>query len=518
MTEGKTHPFLEPLLGDFSSIAGDTSTAIKAIRRAVEADAPMRLVKLRPDHAVIEVSEFAVKAFRRSVMDRVSVSKFSPAAKEWELANEALNREIPIANPVGVIATSEFSYFVSERVPEFVLLQELIPVIMGSRRSVKSWVAEFSAFTARLHMAGLVQSSHPLKSIFAERAKHPEFIVGDLSGEEFLNTADLDTRLEHLAYLSLCFPDISPLMQRRFFRQYFLRMSEADSERKTVRKVLNRSISLQFELNSARISGCTTPSSVIATAQRDGVQLALFRQTKGIELSDLERPVSKASGVEWEQLLRSHFSQRLGNERVWNIKCPVKHGGHSVVKRRVEATWGRLLELNALHVNAPMPMAVIIEPDLVRVFGSVPGQLKSLSKKRSHDDLELFEQLSSQLIRMHRYGVFFLPIDADELIKGLHYSQTPEGERRVVLTAPDHMFRGKPTTLGQQAVASLGRIGHTVMNHVGERQMKELVWAYARQLRLNQHDTDMLLSEARRNPTGQTLVMTQGLERSHEGA
>jgi hypothetical protein len=82
------------------------------------------------------------------------------------------------------------------------------------------------------------------------------------------------------------------------------------------------------------------------------------------------------------------------------------------------------------------------------------------------------------------------------------------------LTAPDHIFRGSPTTLGPQAVASLGRVGRTVREFAGERPMKELIWSYARVLRLNHWDTEALMDEAKRIPTGNTLVMTRGIEKS----
>ncbi|MDC1141944.1 hypothetical protein OAU50_02535 [Planctomycetota bacterium] len=510
MTTATPHPFLAPLLGDFSSIVGETSTAIKAIRRHLEGGAKVRTLRVRPEYAVFEVSEFTVKAFRRGVMAKVSALKFSAAGREWATANEARKRSIPIATPVGVIATPEFTYYLSAKVPDAEYLQDVF------RDETAVEVRGFAAFVAGLHDAGLVQESHPLKSILMTEGS--QFFVGDLRREEFHDSLDETTRLEHIAYLSLCFPKVSAVMQRRFFRAYAKTALPNADEKSTVRKVLARSIAMQFELNTAKVSGCTTASTAIATAQRDGVQIAMFRQAESIEVRELEGVVAGAQGHEWEQLLREHFNLHVGHDRLWNIKCPIKHGGHAAVRRRIEATWGRLLELNAIQVQTPTPLAVLIEPELVRVFGSSVGPLQSLAKKRAHDDLELFEELSQQLIRMHRCGVFFLPIDAAELIKGLNFCRDEAARRMVVLTAPDHMFRGRPTTLGQQAVASLGRIGHTVMTYVGERQMKELVWGYARQLRLNQNDTDMLLKEAQRNPTGQTLVMTQGLERSNGDA
>ena len=100
------------------------------------------------------------------------------------------------------------------------------------------------------------------------------------------------------------------------------------------------------------------------------------------------------------------------------------------------------------------------------------------------------------------------------LAEGFSVASKRRGGRQLVLTAPDHIFRGSPTTLGPQAVASLGRVGRTMLEFAGERQMKELVWSYARVMRLNFNDTDALLDEARRVPTGNTLVMTRGIERS----
>ena len=103
-------------------------------------------------------------------------------------------------------------------------------------------------------------------------------------------------------------------------------------------------------------------------------------------------------------------------------------------------------------------------------------------------------------------GHSWLPLETATLAEGLSVASARRGARTVMLTAPDQIFRGSPTALGPQAVASLGRVGRTLLEHSGERQMKELVWSYARVLRLNHFDTSALLNEARRVPTGNTLV------------
>lgn len=97
---------------------------------------------------------------------------------------------------------------------------------------------------------------------------------------------------------------------------------------------------------------------------------------------------------------------------------------------------------------------------------------------------------------------------------GLRVATPVRGGQTLVLCAPDHIFRGTPTSLGPQAVASLGRVARAVTTQAGERAMKELVWSYARALRLGLGDTQALIDEAKRVPTGNTLVLTRGIERS----
>ena len=96
----------------------------------------------------------------------------------------------------------------------------------------------------------------------------------------------------------------------------------------------------------------------------------------------------------------------------------------------------------------------------------------------------------------------------------LNVAILPGGAREFVLTGPDQLFRGTPSQLGTQAVASLGRVARALGEGMGERATKELVWAYARALFLNPFDTQMLMEEAARVPTGRTLVMTRGIEKS----
>jgi hypothetical protein len=151
---------------------------------------------------------------------------------------------------------------------------------------------------------------------------------------------------------------------------------------------------------------------------------------------------------------------------------------------------------------------------VMSLYARVPGTLGSLLDRKDVDSLHLFERLGRELVRLHRFGCFFLPLETDKLAEGLSVASRRRGGLELELTAPDHIFRGSPTTLGPQAVASLGRIGHTLLEFGGERQMKETIWSYARALSLNLNDTQALLDEARRVPTGNTLVMTRGIERS----
>jgi hypothetical protein len=252
----------------------------------------------------------------------------------------------------------------------------------------------------------------------------------------------------------------------------------------------------------------------MARVQRPGALLLIYRRASNVDLQQLERPLAKAEPAAWADLLHQHFELRLGEGQVWKLKSPIDSVDEPASRRKLEALWGRLLELNAIRAPAPAPLACLLHPPTMSLFARLPGTLSPLFERKSQDVLEIYERLGRELVRMHRFGCFFLPLETETLAEGFGVAAKRRGGLELVLTAPDHIFRGSPTLLGPQAVASLGRVGRTVMEFAGDRAMKEVIWSYARVLRLGLFDTNALLDEARRVPTGNTLVMTRGIERS----
>jgi hypothetical protein len=176
--------------------------------------------------------------------------------------------------------------------------------------------------------------------------------------------------------------------------------------------------------------------------------------------------------------------------------------------------WGRLLELDSLSARAPEPLACLCKTDSIVALGRVNGRLESLAAHKHDRDWKLVDELAHELARLHGAGLFCLPAESAQVMAALSVAVTQTGGREFVLTAPDQLFRGTPTLLGTQAVASLGRVARAVSEALGERATKELIWSYARVHFMNPVDTQMLLEEAARVPTGRTLVMTRGIEKS----
>jgi hypothetical protein len=125
----------------------------------------------------------------------------------------------------------------------------------------------------------------------------------------------------------------------------------------------------------------------------------------------------------------------------------------------------------------------------------------------------LVDQLAQELARYHAFGLYFLPADSAQTLGALSVCIAPQGRRQFVLTGQDQLFRGTPAQLGAQAVASLGRVARALGDGLGERALKELVWAYARRMFLKPANAQMLMDEALRVPAGRTLVMTRGIDK-----
>lgn len=532
MDNGENLPsLLRPLRGGCTAveIRSGGEAAMAAIREALDQVDGFRTIRVRPGRAIYEFrtreGEFVVKAFETRFMTRMSPLRFCPSGREWKSIERAGAKGISTSQALGLFTARGrpgANYLVLERVPgatDFeAYLERDRDRLLNDVKLLRRVVGEFARFVAGLHKGGLLHHDLHLRNILVRPPRagsRPEFFIIDLADEDFIHGVPSELqRRQNLSYLSLCFLGVPQTVRRRFLREYRNAMGDEGVERDVAHDLELLAGQKQFDLNTVRIATCSEASSAIARVQRPDTLLLIYRKASNADLEQLERPLAKAGTEGWADLMHDHFELRFGEGQVWKLKSPIDSTDEAATRRKLEALWGRLLELNAIHAPAPSPLACLLKPPMLNVYARIPGALSPLVERKDHDSLALFEQLGRELVHLHRYGCFFLPLETETLVEGFSVASKRRGGLELVLTAPDHIFRGSPTTLGPQAVASLGRVGRTILQYAGERQMKELVWSYARVLRLNLFDTNALLDEARRVPTGNTLVMTRGIERS----
>ena len=534
VTADELPTLLKPLCGDCIVVEGDTGAghALASIREALTQVDGFRTLRVRPGRAIYELKtrggEYLVKAFETRFMTRMSPLRFCQSGREWKSIEVAKCRGIPTSAPVGLFSgrgKPGANYLVLERVAGAAEFESYIARererLVSDVKFLRGLIRSFAGFVASLHKGGLIHHDLHLRNILVRpprAGRDAEFFVIDLADEDFVPGTPVEVqRRQNIAYLSLCFLDVPNTVRRRFLREYRAAMGDAGVERDVAHDLGLQAAQKQFDLNTVRISTCSEASSAIARVQRPHTLLLIYRKASSADLEQLEKPLAKAEPETWADLLHRHFELRFGEGQVWKLKSPIDSTDEAATRRKLEALWGRLLELNAIHAAAPSPLACLLRPPLMSVYARVPGTLSPLLERKDQDSLGLFEDLGRQLVRLHRFGCFFLPLETKTLAEGLSVAAKRRGGLEVLLAAPDQLFRGSPTLLGPQAVASLGRIGRTALEFGGERQMKEVVWSYARAMRLSHEDTRALLDEARRVPTGNTLVMTRGIERGKPG-
>jgi len=520
--------YLAPLSAACSVIegGGTASSVLEAISKALADPTSWRTLRMRPGRGVFEVrtsdGEFVIKAFEATFMGRMSPLRFCASGREWRAIAAASKAGVHTAAAIGLVAGRGVNFLITEKLvgaAEFeAYLQRETERLREDTKLARRLVGDFAAFVADMHRAGLLHHDLHLRNILLRPPRKglaAEFFVIDL-GEETLATATPleGARLKNLAQLSLGFLDATQTAKRRFLRAYRKSMGDVGDESLAARAIAEQAAELMFELNTLRVATCGEASSAIARVERPGVTLLISRRAGNVDLHQLEQPLSATEPKRWAKLLHEHFELRLGEGSVWMLRSPLESGNEVDARRKLESLWGRLIELQAIGVSAPIPLACLLQPPSLTIFAAVPGKLTGLAAHRDHDSLALYEALAHNVLRMHRFGCFLLPMEPEKMAEGVQVATPVRGGRTLVLCAPDHIFRGTPTALGPQAVASLGRLVRAVNTGAGERAMKELVWAYARALRLGLSDTAALMDEARRVPTGNTLVLTRGIERS----
>jgi len=537
-------PLLVPLTGDCTVVedggnAAESAKVLLAIREVLlESEAgqsgaggraALRVTRIRPGRMIFKVrtieGEYVVKVCEAGFMAKMSPLRFCATGREWKSIQEALARGLPTSRAVALVSARgkpAVNCLIIEKLKGAVDLAHWLDRererLLRDSRLRRRFTEALAKLVATLHQAGLLHHDLHLRNIMIRPPKGGEsfvFYVIDLGGEEFLATTPTrDARYQNLAHFSLCFIEWPRTARRRFLRAYRLEMQDSGDERLAVRDIEEIAQQRQFDLNTVRIATCTDASSGIARVERDGSLMLIYRRAPNADLDQLERPLGRVDPDRWNEVLEDHFRLRFGEAAVWKLKSPIEKGDEQGSRRKVEALWGRLLELNAIQVKVPALLACVVRPPHLTVYARVPGKLTGVGSHKDDGAYRLFEEMGRQLVRLHTYGCFFLPLEPEKLLGGLAVATSRWGGRELVFCAPDHIFRGSPTTLGQQAVASLGRVARTVAKAVGDRQMKELVWCYGRVLRLNHYDFDALFDEVARVPTGRTIVMTRGIERS----
>lgn len=519
---------LAPLMAECSVMAGGVAAAAaaKAIGAALGEASARHTIAIRAGRGVFEVrtaaGPYVVKAYEAGLMARMSALRFCASGREWRALEAAVKAGIRTAPPVGLVSGKGVNFVIIAKLTgtaelESYLLRERERLLEDVKLG-RALVTAFAQFMADLHRAGLLHHDLHLRNLLVRpprKGAPAEFFVLDLAEEALSEATPLEhARLQNLAQLSLGFQEVPQTARRRFLREYRRVMGDGGDERLAARAIELQAAELQFNRNTLRVATCADAGAAIARVERRGTVLLIDRGAENADLAQLEAPLSKADPVQWPAVLSDHFELRLGEGCVWKLRSPLADNSAENTRRRLEALWGRLMELKAIGVRAPAPLACLVQGQDILVFGAIPGPLEDMARHRGHDELPLYEGLARDVLRMHRYGCFFLPMEPAQTAQGLMVAKPVRGGQTLVLCAPDHIFRGAPNVLGQQAVASLGRVARAVTLMAGERAMKELVWAYARVLRLAHGDTSALLDEARRVPTGNTLVMTRGIERT----
>lgn len=521
---------LAPLRHECGVIAGgDEALRVSiALREALNAGESVQILRARPDSLsclILTVEgQFLVKAFQAGFLARLSPLRFCSSGAEFRAHEACRERNIACQRPLALLSAKVgrgVNYLVLERLPNTVPLAAYLERekerLLDSPQLLRRLTSGLARFVASLHLGGVVLPDLGADRILVratrQRTEGLEFFVQDVADQSPAGLAPLVRRMASLGEFALGFTGWPAPAFVRFLREYLVDAGDSVELRPALRMVQERALARQFERNTLLVARCTEASTSLARVEREGTVLLVNRQTQGLDLEQLEGPLSDAAPQRWEEVLRQHLGLRLGESSLWSVRLDVKAGDPAHQGRRVESSWGRLLELSQVGVEAPRPLACLVSPTAVVVLGRVLGGLVPFGNAED-PEWKLLDQLTRSLIRMHRAGCYFLPGEPRDILAGLSVALGPRGGREFVLSAPWLLFRGTPGALGMQGIASLGRVARALSEASSERVGRELVWSYARLLRLNRFDGEMLAQEASRVPTGKTLVMTRGIERS----
>ncbi|CAG0977295.1 hypothetical protein PLCT2_01702 [Planctomycetaceae bacterium] len=508
---------------------GDEALRVSiALREALASEGNCTVLQARPDLCIVQIATvegvFSVRAHEAGFMARISPRRFGVSAREWRALWHCIDHNVACARPVALLAArdSRADYLVSERSGLFAPLRQWLERehdrLMSEPALARSLASGMAACVASMHQAGVLPPDLSADH-FAVRAPRPgasrfEFLLLEAGAEALPGRVDDFARKANLGVLSLEFSKWPATLKLRFVRDYRALLGDSKPEQEYIQSIVDGARQRQFDRNTLSVAHCAEPTARQAVVEREGVTLLLNRAHAASGLADLEESLARTPAAQWAELLTRHFEANAGENGVCRMVHALNGGDEKQMRRRIEAMWGRLCELEAIGARAPLPLACVAARESLVILGQVGGRLESLAAHRHDRDWVLTDQLARELVRYHAFGLYFLPAEPALTLGALSVCVTPRGGREFVLTGPEQLFRGKPSQLGAQAVASLGRVARAIGNGLGERALKELVWAYARSMFLKSADAQLLLDEALRVPTGRTLVMTRGFDRN----
>lgn len=507
---------------------GDEALRVSiALREALHVEGNCTILRAQRNLCVAQIAtvegDFNVRAHESGFMARVSLRRFGVSAKEWRALWQCIDRNVSCARPVALLTANDgrADYLVTERSSLFtplpVWLEKEHARLVSDPALARTFAAGLAACIAALHRAdALPPDLNP--SQFAVRPPRPgtkrfEFQLLEVSADALASEADEFRRLRSLGAFLLGFSTWPATLKLRFARDYRALLGDALPERDWINAVVENARQRQFDLNTLLVAHCAQASALQAVVEREGVLLLVRRTAAPDGLTELEELLARSEAAQWESALTSHFETRVEEGAVCRTVHAASERKDGWDWRRIEASWGRLCELEAIGARVPGPLACVASRGALVVLGKVGGRLESLAAHRHDRDWRIVDQLARELARYHAFGLYFLPAEASQTLAALSVSIAPGGAREFVLTGQDQLFRGTPSQLGAQAVASLGRVARALGDGLGERALKELVWAYARAMFLKPDETKQLMEEALRVPSGRTLVMTRGIER-----
>lgn len=517
------HPWLLTFLDGVRVVRGanDADVAMTEVASVLSGNPRIRMIDQTKNSVCVEVADWIITAVRGGVITRLLAGGQS-ALMLWQTLTSAIGRGVNVCRPVALVASRDepIRYVIQHRPKDALGFADWLmrekdrmseqPVL--ERRVTK----DFGAFVGDLHRLGYVSEMTLAQDLLIQPPRNgmaARFILRRLDPSGLRSRpASVGERVKHLAALSLVFAGTSNTTRRRFLRRYCVRVEDEKRQSALAREVAVLSDDLQFERNARLVANCDRDSSLVRRVDAENITLLVNRTSSDAHWSELEGPLGQTPADDWADVIERHLALRFGDATIYQRFIASRRDSRD--STLIQDHWGRWLELSVIGRFCPDPLACLVIPEGLILFGRTSGELHPVSGIRDVDRLDVFEAMGCALDQMHRFGVFIGAGDVDDMIRDWSLAIGPRGGRQLVFTGFGDTFRGTPNRLGSQALASLARVSRGVAQNAGMRQMKELVWAYARRNRLNALDTSHLMDEVRTIPVATNLVIHPGIRRS----